>query len=486
MDRGFINSVVNDFKSYGSQVLLIENPDNFLMREDVKTELLNHDIKIFHPENLEHRIAFELRDHLYQGLILAFISNDNSNYLEDILETGKRLEFYLKNYFKEYHLTTIKIESLEILEKLYSNSQIKKLSKSETETLINNLSISSKKPDFNYLEFKDEINREISKDSIDWHLIINKISKAIRLSIGTTSYVNVFETINDANQIFQKELSSNYKHFINASYINRPKTVASILDHIAFSSVTKKTALIVIDGMSWWQYQLLKANFPEDFKITETYTYAWLPSITQLSRQAIFRGTVPYVDYRQNPISEEKLWKEYWINKGLNKFEIRYNHQSANLNSLERVTKFAIVYKDLDDKMHSSSDYLDLKLLTINWAERSDLLEKISALLKKGFEIFLTTDHGNLPAKGWRGLNSREKLGTNKSGSRSQRHLEYSDRRLANEFLEDNPELKESLVQEEHLLYFKDELSFSRDDQIITHGGSHILEVLIPFVKITL
>ena len=33
-------------------------------------------------------------------------------------------------------------------------------------------------------------------------------------------------------------------------------------------------------------------------------------------------------------------------------------------------------------------------------------------------------------------LNGKEKLGTNKSGSRSERHLEYSEKRLKDEFLD--------------------------------------------------
>ncbi|MBK6380091.1 MAG: PglZ domain-containing protein [Chitinophagaceae bacterium] len=56
--------------------------------------------------------------------------------------------------------------------------------------------------------------------------------------------------------------------------------------------------------------------------------------------------------------------------------------------------------------------------LTENWIDRSKIRSIIKQLTEAGFRIFLTSDHGNIQAKGWRGLNGREKLGKNKSGSR--------------------------------------------------------------------
>ncbi|WP_156308388.1 hypothetical protein [Sphingobacterium endophyticum] len=81
-------------------------------------------------------------------------------------------------------------------------------------------------------------------------------------------------------------------------------------------------------------------------------------------------------------------------------------------------------------------------------------------------------------------MNGKEKLGTNKSGSRSERQLEFSEKMLKDEFLDNNPELLASIVQEEQA-YFKNELSFSRRDELVTHGGAHFLEVVIPFIEIT-
>jgi hypothetical protein len=238
----------------------------------------------------------------------------------------------------------------------------------------------------------------------------------------------------------------------------------------------------VVDGMALWQYELLKSRLP-GIKHEEVI-YSWLPSITQLSRQAIFRGDTPQTDYRQGPASEEKLWKTYWREKGCHEFEVVYQHEKTDFSNIDSVSKLAIVLKDLDDKMHSSTDYVDLLMLTKNWIERSKINQVVGELISKGFIVFLTTDHGNIQAKGWRGLQGREKLGTNKSGSRSERHIEYSEKWLSDEFMSNNPEMGDSVVMEEQAIYFKTDLSFSNKESLVTHGGAHLLEVLIPFVEI--
>src|SRR5690625_8040286 len=122
--------------------------------------------------------------------------------------------------------------------------------------------------------------------------------------------------------------------------------------------------------------------------------------------------------------------------------------------------------------MHSSTYYKDLLALTENWIERSDIANIVRTLKEEGFTIFITTDHGNIQAKGWRGLKGRGKLGTHKSGSRSTRHLEYSTEWLFEEFLENKPELLDCIVTESESIYLNDNLSFSRVERLASYGGA--------------
>jgi hypothetical protein len=283
--------------------------------------------------------------------------------------------------------------------------------------------------------------------------------------------------------MFQEHLEKNYKHIKNSNPVKKPQVVSKILDFIDFNYKQDRIALIVVDGLSFWQYVLIASRLPG--KKHEGITYSWIPSITQLSRQAIFRGDSPRVVYSQNPKNESKLWKDYWKSKKVNDFEIEYQHDKIDLKNIDTIKRLGIVYKDLDDYMHSSKDYEDLLKLTENWFKRSGIQNTIQILLNKGFKVLITSDHGNIQAKGWRGLSGKEKLGTNKSGSRSERHIEYSEKWLKEEFINNNPDLLDSIVQEEQAIYFKDELSFSRREELVTHGGAHFLEVVIPFIEIT-
>ena len=483
MGSSLMQHILSDFRAYSSKVLLVENNDGFLCREDVIKLFKEYNINIVNGSAINQRVAYELRD---DNDLLILLSGDNSNYLEDIKKKSSAFEFFIKDYISAYHIPSILNESIPTLEILYQSKQIISLTKSQTIETLQNLKGVDKKKTFAQVDleaFSKQIEVELDGSVIKWTSVSKIISKALLASICTKQLEQVMVKINEVNDIFQNKIEKDFQSSKNSSAVKKPKIVSKILDYLDFNFKKEKVALIVVDGLSYWQYQLLSKKLPGVVK--EDVIYSWIPSITQLSRQAIFRGSTPIMDYRQGPTSESKLWKDYWKDKGFNDLELRYNHQKIDLENFTNIKRFAAVYKDLDDYMHSSKDYNDLLKLTENWIERSEITTTIKYLLDANFKIFLTTDHGNIQAKGWRGLLGKEKLGSNKSGSRSQRHLEYSEKWLFDEFMTNNPELKESVVMEKQAIYFKNDLSFSKEETLVTHGGAHILEVLIPFIEIT-
>lgn len=482
MAKGIIQIITELFKSNNSEVLLIENNDKFLYREDVINALKINGVELFIGSTIQQRIQFELRE---KDTLLVLLSQDNSDYLEDIKSTSKSIEFHLEKFYSGYHVPSIINLNIDTLDILLNSKQHITLNKQETINAIHNIqketNFDSQKI-FDLSEFIDLLDFQLGLETKNWRVICRILSNGILNSIGTSKFDELLIHVNRTNNIFQESIRLNYQQTKNSNSVKKPQIVSKILDYLSFNFLNNKNALIVVDGLAYWQYELLKDKLPK-FK-NEEVIYSWIPSITQLSRQAIFRGDVPITDYKQGPISEEKLWKSFWKAKGMNDFSIRYCHENIDLSNLENVSKFALVFKDLDEKMHSSSDYKDLLNLTQNWIERSKIISIINELQFAGFKVFLTTDHGNIQARGWRGLQGREKLGTNKSGSRSERHIEYTEKWLSDEFINNNPELKDSVVMEDQAIYFKSDLSFSRKETLVTHGGAHILEVLIPFIEI--
>lgn len=482
MASSLIEHIINDFRSYGRSVLLVENNDGFLFREDVIEAFERNNIDVSFGNNLSQRVAFELRNNTNTLLLL---NKTNEYYLEDISTIANHVEFFLSQYLSDYHIPSVKDLPLPIIDKLFIKKQLFSLSKSETIKEIQKISAvsKSKKPLFEIDKFSNRISAVLASSTIDWREIASLFGDAISQSIGSDQFNEVINLVKEVNEKFQEHIHSKYAQMKNSNPIKKPQIVSKILDYIDFNYKQNAIALIVIDGLSFWQYNLIKNRLSGNKK--EEITFSWIPSITQLSRQAIFKGSSPLESYKQNPRNESKLWKDYWKAKNFNDFEIHYQHDTINLSNIDGIKRLGIVYKDLDDYMHSSKDYNDLLKLTENWFVRSKIQETIQELLSKGFRVIITSDHGNIQAKGWRGLNGKEKLGTNKSGSRSERHLEYSEKRLKDEFLDNNPDLLDSIVQEEQALYFKNELSFSRRDELVTHGGAHFLEVVIPFIEIT-
>lgn len=481
MAKGLIQHITDSLKSYPAKVFLVENNDRFLYRSDVQDAFGAMGIEIDHGTSMEQRITFEMREP--DGL-LVLLSQDNANYLEDIKNEAVAIEFSLANYVPSYHIPSLIELDLSMLDKLFRNQPLVSLNRKETQEFIEKLKdeATSSEPEYNLAEFIDRLHVLLHEEEINWAVVSRLIAEGISKTIITPQFGALYDQINQANTAFQDALQTSYPQTKNASAVKKPRIVSKILDYLHFNFREKKIALIVVDGMALWQYELLKNSLPGTKH--EEVIYSWLPSITQLSRQAIFRGDIPLSDYRQGPTSEEKLWKMYWKEKGCHAFEVAYQHEKIDLSNIDAVTKLAIVFKDLDDKMHGSSDYADLLMLTKNWMDRSKIAQVIEDLLSKGFTVFLTSDHGNIQAKGWRGLQGREKLGTNKSGSRSQRHIEYSEQWLSDEFMANNPEMEDSVVKEAQALYFKNDLSFSNEESLVTHGGAHLLEVLIPFVEI--
>lgn len=484
MPDSLISQIAEDIKSLSSSVLLIENNDGFLFRDDVVNSLRRHDIEIVTGSMIKQRVAYELRK---EGFFLVLLQRNRVKFLEDIESCSKRFEFFLDSYMSGFHIQSIKELDLSTLDHLFLNKPIVSLTKAQTLKFIaeNREKSDTTNYHFNIDEDMALAKIELNNSIVDWKPIALRLGKIIAYTIGTTSYHDTIELVNQANEQFQIYREGYYAQTKASNPTKHPKNVNKILDHLSFKYKDEKVALVVVDGLSLWQYQLF-ANRIQG-KVEENITLSWIPSITQLSRQAIFRGSSPEIEYSQNPRNEEKLWFEYWTKAGISKPKIQYQYENFSDQNLGSISKLAIVYKDLDEYMHGNcKDYEDLKDLTENWIKRSEILSTITQLTRSGFNVFITSDHGNVEATGWRGLTGREKLGTtNKSGSKSQRHLEYSEQWLYDEFVESNPELEPAIVREERAIYFKNNQSFSKKEELVTHGGAHLLEVVIPFIKIS-
>ena len=107
-------------------------------------------------------------------------------------------------------------------------------------------------------EFEENLKKETEQEPYNWHNILYLISLALTKTIGTNQEELVIKNVQNINELFQNELKKNYASLKSSNAIKSPKIVSKILEHLNSNFKNEKLALIVIDGLSFWQYILLK------------------------------------------------------------------------------------------------------------------------------------------------------------------------------------------------------------------------------------
>jgi hypothetical protein len=329
---------------------------------------------------------------------------------------------------------------------------------------------------------------EIIEDIADqWFKIIQVLANAKLKSLVTgnetlkASYLKIESAF---NRRFQRFIDNTYGSLFSLSGVRKPVIVSRILEHIS-AKPAKKKALLVIDGMNYWQWILLsKALADKGITYSSNASLAFIPTITAWSRQAIFKGDKP--DLFEDNTKESKLFEAYWLKHGVSAYQIDFRKFNVNeplsVNSISGdIIVLGLVCNDLDDIMHGLvlGNY-QLKTSTEQWIEKSKIVQTVSDLISIGFQVYITADHGNIEATGLKNLTLKEKIG---ALSRGKRHLHFTNETLLGNFLEQNTSLV--LGKKGLSVYLKENEAFTTEhSQVITHGGSHLWEVIIPFISI--
>ncbi len=483
----FITGILDLLNLKGNRLSLLKNTDRFFYRKKVQEELMLLGVRVVSGNVLDLRIDFELHHKANKEQNICYLIDDKDELLEDMLNEGTCIEFKLSSCLAEYSAKAVQNCSMDELYLLYYNRPAQVLSEKETAAYINQCTVTEISDKDNPKErLLSDLKLVTTLSEISWDSAILSVSKIMLAAIKENLWEDLKLEIKALNERFQLYLEQSFKaHIVPSSFVKRPRIVSNVLPYISFNHTTKqKIALIVVDGMSYWQYLMLSAHLGNDVEAVHDTIYSWIPSITQLSRQAIFRGGIPLNNYKQDPDNEAKLWNVFWQKKGILESQIRYDYKTLGDNDFTNVFRLAFVDDALDNKMHASDDFNDLYDLTQNWIENTTIVSSIHRLISNGFIVYITTDHGNLKAQSLKYLEFKEKLGTNKSGSRSLRHLEYADSWLKDQFLANHPDWLPFLGQDNNTIYIKNDCAFYTEGSIVTHGGSHFLEVLIPFITL--
>lgn len=285
-------------------------------------------------------------------------------------------------------------------------------------------------------------------------------------------------SIEAINHRFQVFIDQYYWQMFTSSGARRPLSVTRVLDFMRAQSERRK-ALIVIDGMNVWQWHQLSVLLGnENFPVKTSTIFSYLPSITAWSRQALFRGGKP--DLSVGTEVEKKTFYDYWLSRGYAASEINYgrfdSEHPLDLSSYPGAELVGVVCTDLDELMHGALlGNAQLFQDSDTWIHKTGIVPAIRLLLDAGYRCYITSDHGNIEARGTGSLPLNTRCLSN---SRSKRHLEFVSADLAKDYIQAHPEMQ--LSQRETTVFLRDTSAFVSDSLVVTHGGSHLLEMLVP------
>jgi hypothetical protein len=477
-----INEILDSISRGFHPLTIVSNPDGFLAHEDVIQELKREsptDVVVGSDIQLRVHYELNLRRNPEKSAIYILSTGDM---LPDISTKANNVRFKIAELFPNFvDKETISRQSLDILSKLYNKHIQGIVTAQRLKDLIADLTSSCVAEPVK--DFGEAIVNLKNIDNPDWSDVatIRRISELFIKVVDNDRYDEIAETIDNLNFEFQHYLDNTYWNSINANPYLKPRCVNGIVSHIRDNyQPGQKVALVVVDGMAFWQYGVLRTAL-EDLHISPTeedWTYSWIPSITCLSRQAIFAGKHPTIDYTQSPNNERLAWQSHWQTGFPQYF---YDNGDEPLHISNDCKRLALVTVALDEKMHSSTSYVELLALTKIWAK--SFATRFVQLKEAGFDIILTTDHGNVLAKGWRPFTPTEKAHLYGKASRGHRHAIFMQKDASDQFVSD---LGYSIqyLHKQSWFAIRDNHSFASTGKVeITHGGSHLFECMIPFIK---
>lgn len=467
----------------GKRFVVALNREKLLFTQEVRAKLEGtFAVQIHYGDALDLRFVREHYIGEGQDGYVLFIMNCEFELMEDIAEDADFVNFQFRSFFPHYPWDVVKTLSFRQQEWLYEQKQYVDLDKLQTENLLRDgaSEIGRKEEAFQHLQqewasicMQIDFNRPT-----EW---MQKASEILLSAIEMDRWADFSKDVAWVNEQFLGFLRSSYVNIVSSTCGSKyPRIVTQVLPFIS-KQADEKSALVVVDGMNYWQALLLTRSLEEHLNIRAKYDciYAWLPSVTELSRQAIFRGDIPVVDYDQSPANEGKLWKEFWSEKGVPAFQQYYQHSGSIAEEMS-VNRLGYVVVDLDEKMHASDNYMYLYDATKRWVAEEEIVGNIRHLIDGGYKVYITTDHGNIEATAYRNLDSRDKIGA----SRSLRHITLPEEADKGIF---EAQYEGHLVQVDSAsktYYAKEKEAFTSKERCVTHGGAHWLEVLIPFITI--
>ncbi|WP_419910287.1 BREX-3 system phosphatase PglZ [Hoeflea sp.] len=307
------------------------------------------------------------------------------------------------------------------------------------------------------------------------------------------------------NETFARWLDCYYASLISLPP-NSPVMVHHVARHMARElerSKQARVALVVVDGLALDQWITMRRILEEGDRtllIHESAVFAWIPTLTSISRQAIFAGRPPlyFPASLHSTHAEGNLWRKLWEDAGYPKTEIAYRRALGDMPASGDIVETldaalispeiriaGLVVDKVDRIMHGMQlGGPGMHSQVAQWCRGGFIGALIDGLLDHGFDVWLTSDHGNIECEG---------LGRPSEGviaeTRGERVRIYPAPELRDQTAAAFPFTRKwnpvGLPAETFPLVMQGKGAFVTPDKtLVGHGGIAIEEVIVPLVRI--
>lgn len=294
---------------------------------------------------------------------------------------------------------------------------------------------------------------------------------------------------------FTEWMLKSYQGLSSLPHLPAPVMVHHIPHYLATSDFSK-VALIVLDGMSVVQWAHIKHILTTEFQLAENGVFAWVPTLTSVSRQALFSGKIPlyFADSLWTTNKEKQHWTRFWEDCGVSKQYIAYERNLGQESYDRRNFRFlskpqvkiaGLVINTIDKLTHGAiQGHAGIQAELQLWLRQGYLQQLLRDLEAAGFTIYLTSDHGNKECIGMGRVSDGVLVET-----KGERVRIYDDPVLYRERAEQFAAIKWSntgLPDDSFSLIAQGNQAFTKAGQrIVSHGGISLEEVIVPFVQVT-
>lgn len=259
----------------------------------------------------------------------------------------------------------------------------------------------------------------------------------------------------------------------------------------------RRVAAVVIDGVTIQQWRIVQsALVANGYAWEERAVFAWIPTLTPISRQSIFAGKPPnlFPSSIGTTLKESDHWRAFWLDHGVTEAQSAFvkiagskQHDSVDelLPNLSHVSALGVVLTAVDEMVHGTVLGLPQLISSVEvWNKTAVLQKLLGRLVDADFHVAIVSDHGNIPSRG---------IGSPKEGmlaeTRGERVRIYPDETIRGKFAAEFPMAASwtphGLPPNICPLFAPAGAAFiNQGEERICHGGMSLDEVLVPFAEV--